>query len=110
MLTISQAMMDALAASMDEERWRSAMARATGEGMGARLLSQGPEASLKRFSHQLGVFQPDDIMLLFGLIVEHGMHFYKQPWATPFFYKVPFDYPHETLLHLTAQSRRVSCD
>lgn len=107
MLTISQATMDALAAAMDEDRWRSAMARATGEGIAERLLSQVPEASLKRFSHQLGVFQPDDIMLLFGLIAEHGIHFYKQPWAAPFFYKAPFDYPHETLLHLTAQSQRV---
>lgn len=53
------------------------------------------------------MFQPDDIMLLFGLIAEHGIHFYKQPWAAPFFYKTPFDYPPETLLHLNAQSQRV---
>jgi hypothetical protein len=107
MLTISQAMLDTLEVAMDEDRWRWAMAQAESEGLAGRLLSEVPEASLKRFAHQLGVFQPDDIMRLFGLIAEHGIHFYKLPWAAPFFYNVPFDYPHETLLHLIAQSQEV---
>ena len=60
---------------------------------------------MKRFAHGLGIFQTEDLLWLFGLVTRYGIRFYQLTWANPFFYRIPFDYPHETLLHLVAQAQ-----
>jgi hypothetical protein len=105
MMTISQAQMDALAAAMDEDRWRAAIGRLQRGGSLDSLLAQASEETLKRFSRELGIYQTEDLMRLFELVIQYGIRFYQLPWAAHFFHKLPFDYPHETLLHLLAQSQ-----
>lgn len=105
MMKISQAQMDALAAAMDEDRWLAAISRSQRGASWDSLLAQASEQTLKRFSRELGIYQTEDLMRLFELVIKYGIRFYQLPWAEHFFHKVPFDYPHETLLHLLAQSQ-----
>jgi hypothetical protein len=105
MLMISQEQMDAIAAAMDEQRWQAALGRSREFGIMQALLAQAPEETLKSFAHGLGVDETEDLLRLFHLVARYGIRFFRLPWAEPFFYRLPLDYPHETLLHLIAQSQ-----
>ena len=50
----------------------------------------------------LGFATDAEIGSYLDLVREHGDDFHRQPWAAPFFTKIPVDHPTGTLMYLQA--------